>query len=376
MLTDIGRPEALEYGRATGEGFSALLAAAAGKRDAFYGRHVTYSPKVFVPLTNMCRNTCKYCVFVQSPDKATARYMTPEEVLDAVREGERAGCLEALFSLGENPEAKYAEARETLNQLGYASTIDYLVAMCQLVRDESSLIPHVNAGAISSAAIESLKTCSASMGMMLETTSLRLMRRGEVHHACPDKAPKVRLETIRAAGQLKVPFTTGILIGIGETWAERVDSLLAIKDMHLRYGHIQEAIVQNFRAKPGTSAQGWAEPDLDDMLRTLAVARLLLPAEISLQAPPNLADKALSYLDAGINDWGGISNVTPDFINPERAWPLIDLLRSEMGKRGYTLRPRLTVYDSFIDRPGFIEVSMVGQIEKSSLSTSSQAAVG
>lgn len=364
MYGDIGRQAAIEFQNARGDVLASVLVQASNKRDASYGRTVTYSPKVFIPLTNMCRNTCKYCVFVQPPKSSSAKYLRPDEVMQTVRKGERAGCTEALFSLGERPEQRYDEAKACLQKLGYDTTISYLEAMCRRVRDESGLLPHVNAGAISRDELSLLKPVSASMGMMLETTSLRLMKKGNVHHACPDKAPKVRLRTIRNAGELKIPFTTGILIGIGETWAERIDSLLAIKDLHLRFGHIQEVIVQNFRAKPGTMAQDWPEPDHEDMLRTLAVARLLLPADISLQAPPNLADNALSYLSAGINDWGGISPVTADFINPERAWPLIARLKSEMGEFGYALKPRLTVYEEYADRPGFIEKSMIGKIKR------------
>lgn len=342
--------------------FCDLLESAAAIRDANFGSVVTYSPKVFVPLTTMCRNTCKYCTFVKQPGDPAARYMTPDEVMATVREGERAGCGEALFSLGENPEARYSEARAALDALGYGDTLSYVVDMCARVCDESTLIPHVNAGAISKEALARLKPYCGSMGMMLETASVRLMRPGQAHHACPDKAPKVRLRTIQAAGELKIPFTTGILIGIGESWAERIEALLAIKDIHLRYGHIQEVIVQNFRAKPGTESADWPEPTLDDMLLTLAAARVILPADISLQAPPNLADAALAYLDAGINDWGGISPVTPDFINPERQWPHIATLRENMAARGFILKERLTVYPGFVDKPGFLDPAMRGNL--------------
>lgn len=345
MLT---RRQALALETAPDSEFQALTARAAQLRDTHWGETLTYSRKVFVPLTNMCRDDCGYCTFVQKPGSGSARVMNPEEVMAVVREGERLGCKEVLFSLGEKPELRYPEAREALAALGHDSMIDYLAEMCARVLDESSLLPHVNAGTLSEADVARLKPVSVSMGMMLENVSRRLLQRGEAHFACPDKVPVQRLRTLERAGRQGVPFTTGILIGIGETWAERVDSLLAINDLHLRYGHIQEVIVQNFRAKPGTAMAGHPEPSLDDMVRTLVLARLLLDPSISLQAPPNLAERFAAYIDAGINDWGGISPVTIDHINPERAWPQIASLRQATAHCGFGLEERLAVYPRYL----------------------------
>ncbi|MFC6669892.1 7,8-didemethyl-8-hydroxy-5-deazariboflavin synthase CofG [Marinobacterium aestuariivivens] len=304
MLT---RHQALAIENAGEDEFEDLRRQAAILRDAFWGVSLTYSRKVFVPLTNMCRDDCGYCTFVQKPGSATARVMTPDEVMAVVQEGERLGCKEVLFSLGEKPELRYQEARDALHRLGHDSMVGYLAEMCQRVLDESTLLPHVNAGTLSDDDVARLKPVSASMGMMLENVSRRLIARGQAHYACPDKVPVQRLRTLERTGRQGAPFTTGILIGIGETWAERVDSLLAINEMHRRYGHIQEVIVQNFRAKPGTAMARHPEPDLDDMVRTLVMARLLLDPSISLQAPPNLQQRFAAYIGAGINDWGGIS---------------------------------------------------------------------
>ncbi len=316
--------------------------------DAHWGKTVSYSRKVFIPLTTYCRNTCGYCTFYKVPGQAGARYMTPEEVLEVARKGERLGCKEALFSLGEKPELRYVQARDALAKLGYQRTVDYLRDMCALVLRKTSLIPHVNAGTAPVEDLLALKSVSGSMGMMLENVSRRLTRVGQVHHACPDKTPLQRLRTLEAAGQAGVPFTTGILIGIGETWEERVESLAAIDQSHRKHDHIQEVIVQNFRAKPGTPMAAHPEPSRDDMERTLAVARLLLSPEISLQAPPNLEERFESYLDYGINDWGGISPLTLDHINPERAWPAVAELARRTQAQGYQLQERLTVYPHYL----------------------------
>ncbi|MFG6178602.1 7,8-didemethyl-8-hydroxy-5-deazariboflavin synthase CofG [Halomonas sp. THAF12] len=348
MLT---RQQAVALEKASSGEFESLSQAAAARRDAHWGRTLTYSRKVFVPLTTMCRDDCGYCTFVQKPGTPGARIMTPDEVMAVVREGERLGCKEVLFSLGEKPERRYPEAREALARLGHRSMTDYLVEMCDRVLRESELLPHVNAGTLEDNEIARLKPVSVSMGMMLENVSRRLLQRGQAHFACPDKVPVQRLRTLERAGRHGVPFTTGILIGIGETWAERVDSLLAINDLHRRYGHVQEVIIQNFRAKPGTAMAGHPEPSLDDMVRTLVLARLLLDPEISLQAPPNLEARFAAYLDAGINDWGGISPVTVDHINPERAWPQIDALRRSTERCGYGLAERLAVYPRYLRRP-------------------------
>jgi 7,8-didemethyl-8-hydroxy-5-deazariboflavin synthase CofG subunit len=331
--------------------FARLLADAAALRDRHWGRTITYSRKVFIPLTTMCRDECGYCVFVQRPGSPKARYMTPDEVLEVARRGRDLGCKEALFSLGEKPELRYPEAREALDRLGYARTTDYLRDMCGRVLDETGLLPHANAGTLSDEELEMLKPVTGSMGMMLENVSRRLTRKGQAHHACPDKVPVQRLRTLERAGRHEVPFTTGLLIGIGETWAERVDTLLAIQEIHRRFGHIQEVIIQNFRAKPGIAMAHHPEPALDDMLKTLAVARLILDPAISLQAPPNLERDYPAYIAAGLNDWGGISPVTIDHINPERAWPQIEALRQATESAGYRLQERLTIYPAYLRRP-------------------------
>ncbi len=333
-----------------------LMSEASAIRDRVFGKTITYSRKVFVPLTNMCRDSCGYCVFVKHPSSFEAKLMTPDEVRAVVREGELLGCKEVLFSLGEKPEQRYADAHHRLQALGYERMTDYLRRMCALVIEESGLIPHVNAGTLDDDEILMLKPVSGSMGMMLETVSHRLIRKGMAHYACPDKVPVQRLRTLERAGRARVPFTTGILIGIGETFEERVASLLAIRDMHRRYGHIQEVIVQNFQAKRGIAMADHPEPGLDDMLRTLAVARLVLPEDVSLQAPPNLEKRHAVYIDAGINDWGGISPVTIDHINPDHAWPLIRQLRTTTEAKGFALKERLTVYPQFLqERLGFLE---------------------
>ena len=346
----LSRQEALALANVTGPDLHALCESAAQVRDICYGQLLTYSRKVFIPLTNMCRDSCGYCTFVKTPESGQAGYLTPDEVMDIVQRGEQLGCKEALFSLGEKPELKYSYARDRLQTLGYSSTVDYLHDVAAQVIDQSYLLPHINAGTLDKDDVRRLKPVAASMGMMLENISRRLLRKGMAHHACPDKVPQARLKTIEYAGQLDVPFTTGILIGIGESWEERIDSLLAINEMHLYYGHVQEVIVQNFRAKAGTAMAAHAEPDLDDMRRTLAVARLLLHPSISLQAPPNLEQHYGAYISAGINDWGGISPLTIDHINPERAWPQISSLKQACQGKGYQLRERLTVYPRYLQQ--------------------------
>ncbi len=346
----LSRQEALALANVTGPDLHTLCESAAQVRDICYGQQLTYSRKVFIPLTNMCRDSCGYCTFVKTPQSGQAWYMTADEVMDVVQRGEQLGCKEALFSLGEKPELKYSYARDRLQALGYTTTVDYLHDVAAQVIDQSYLLPHINAGTLDKEEVRRLKPVAASMGMMLENISRRLLRKGMAHHACPDKVPQARLKTIEYAGQLDVPFTTGILIGIGESWEERIDSLLAINEMHLYYGHVQEVIVQNFRAKAGTAMAAHAEPDLDDMRRTLAVARLLLHPSISLQAPPNLEQHYGAYISAGINDWGGISPLTIDHINPERAWPQISSLKQACQGKGYQLRERLTVYPRYLQQ--------------------------
>ncbi|MBY6059566.1 7,8-didemethyl-8-hydroxy-5-deazariboflavin synthase CofG [Leisingera daeponensis] len=328
----------------------ALMMRAARIRDTHWGRTVTYSRKAFVPLTNMCRDTCGYCTFVKHPDSPEASIMTPEQVLATARKGEREGCKELLFSLGEKPELRYKKARKGLERLGYSRLTDYLRDMCELVLQETSLLPHVNAGTLTDNEIDVLRPVSASMGMMLETVSRRLTRKGQPHYACPDKVPVQRLRTLERAGQKQVPFTTGLLIGIGESFAERIEALHAINEAHARHGHIQEVIIQNFQRKPDIEMANHPEPALEDMLRTIAAARIILAPEISLQAPPNLSARHIAYLEAGINDWGGISPVTIDFINPQHEWPEIRALAQSSTQAGFALRERLTVYPRYLTR--------------------------
>ncbi|OPY96643.1 7,8-didemethyl-8-hydroxy-5-deazariboflavin synthase subunit CofG [Bradyrhizobium sacchari] len=328
-----------------------LFAQATAKRDAYWGAIATYSRKVFIPLTNLCRDSCGYCTFVKQPGESGAGYLSPEEVLRVASRGEELGCKEALFSLGEKPELRYPQARDMLASLGYRSTIDYVIAMCELVISNTSLIPHVNAGTMSRDELKRVKEVSGSAGLMLENVSRRLIGKGMPHYACPDKVPLQRLRTLDAAGEASVPMTTGILIGIGETWDERIESLQSIVDIHERHGHIQEVIVQNFRAKLGTAMATHREPDMTDMLRTLAIARLMLPVEISLQAPPNLNEAFERYLDAGINDWGGVSPLTADHINPECAWPAVEEIAFRTKQKGMRLVERLTTYPLYLRQP-------------------------
>ncbi|WP_232077655.1 7,8-didemethyl-8-hydroxy-5-deazariboflavin synthase CofG [Variovorax sp. PBL-E5] len=343
--------EFLLYEHAEGTLLRRLLERAAEKRDEAWGKTATYSRKVFIPLTNLCRDSCGYCTFVKQPGEPGAGYLGPDQVMSIVRRGQELGCKEALFSLGEKPELRYPEAAAMLRDLGYETTLDYTVAMCRMVLEHSSLVPHVNLGTMTRAEMARVKQVSGSAGLMLENISRRLVRTGMAHHACPDKVPVQRIRTLEAAGLESVPTTTGILIGIGETWSERLQSLQAIAQIHEQHGHIQEVIVQNFRAKPGTLMARHREPDLTDMLRTLAVARLILPASISLQAPPNLSEEFEAYLDAGINDWGGVSPLTADHINPERAWPAVDEIAFRSEEKGIRLVERLTTYPAYLNQP-------------------------
>jgi FO synthase len=311
---------------------------------------VTYSPKVFIPLTKLCRDVCHYCTFAQPPRRGERAYMCADEVLAVARAGAAAGCHEALFTLGDKPELRYRVAREELAELGCETTIEYLTRMCELVLEQTGLLPHANPGVMTRGELALLREVSASQGIMLETISERLGERGGPHHGSPDKAPARRIETIEAAGELDVPFTTGILIGIGETRAERIEALLAIRALHERYGHIQEVIVQNFRAKPRTKMATHPEPPLDDLLWTAAVARLVLGPHVNIQVPPNLSyDQFPRLLDAGINDWGGVSPVTLDHVNPEAPWPEVERLAAATQAKGFELVPRLPIYPEYVD---------------------------
>jgi FO synthase len=325
-----------------------LIVAAGHLRDEAHERQISYSRKVFIPLTHLCRDVCHYCTFAERPRAGRSAYLSPDEVLAIARAGAAAGCTEALFTLGDKPELRYRAARDTLDELGYATTIDYLQAMCALVLRESGLLPHANPGIMSRSEMAGLRTVSASQGIMLESLSPRLCEPGGVHYGSPDKRPDARLETLRLAGELRVPFTTGVLIGIGETRSERLEALFAIRDLHRHFGHIQEVIVQNFRAKPGTKLAGAAEPDLDDLLWSIAAARLILGPMMNIQAPPNLTPGDYARLiAAGINDWGGISPVTPDHVNPEAPWPAITELAERTAIADKLLVHRLPVYPSY-----------------------------
>jgi len=356
---DLTRAEATALVAADAATMPALLAAAAARRDAAWGRTLTYSPKVFLPVTNLCRDRCTYCTFRKDPDDPDAWTMRPDEIRAWSERGRAVGCIEALMCLGDRPERAFAAHRAFLAGLGHASTAEYLGRACRIALD-AGLLPHSNAGILTRDEMRALKPVNVSLGLMLENVSPRLRGRGEVHQWAPDKEPSVRLRMLREAGELAIPFTTGLLIGIGETLAERVDTLFAIRDLHRAYGHVQEVIVQNFRAKPTIRRADAAEPDAADLARTVAVARLVLDPEVSVQAPPNLsapADHAL-LVAAGLNDWGGISPLTPDYVNPEAPWPHVARLAATCRAAGYALRPRLPIYEAWIERPGFLDPAL------------------
>jgi FO synthase len=342
-----------------------LLDAAAAVRDRFKGRTVSYSKKVFIPLTHLCRDYCGYCTFRADPQAGVQPYMLPDDVLAVAEAGRRAGCKEALFSLGDKPERVFPEAQDFLRKLGFGSTLEYLAAMSELVLEKTGMLPHSNPGLMGPDDLRRLRETNVSVGLMLESASKRLLRLGEAHWRAPDKVPSLRIRTIENAGELSMAFTTGILIGIGETLDERVDALFAIHSANQRYGHIQEVIVQPFRAKPDIRMAQAPEPSSEDLMRTIAVARLILGGEMNLQSPPNLlADDYPHLLQAGINDWGGISPVTKDFINPEAAWPQISSLRARSAGAGFLLRERLAIYPEFSFRPEFVGSRLLPQIKK------------
>jgi len=343
----------------------ALLAAAAALRDRGRGRRITFSAKVFIPLTTLCRDYCGYCTFRKDPGEPGAFTMTPDQVLALARAGARLGAKEALFSLGDKPEALFPEHRAFLRSVGHRTTLGYLREISARVLEETGLLPHANPGLMTERDLASLREVNVSMGIMLESTSERLLAPGAAHDRAPDKVPRRRLKTIARAGALGIPFTTGILIGIGETHAERVDALLAIRELHERHGHIQEVIIQNFRAKAAIPMRGWPEPGALDLLRTVAVARLLLGPSMNIQAPPNLSAEGYDRLPAaGLNDWGGISPLTPDHINPERPWPGLAELRRRTEAAGHELRERLAVYPEYTTRDAFLDERLRPRVAK------------
>lgn len=359
------RPSRADAGLFTeirGAEHAALWAAAAAMRDRGHGAWVTYSPKVFIPLTNLCRDVCSYCTFAQDENSPRAHTMSPDEVLAVAAAGARLGCKEALFCLGDRPEVRWPAYRAVLRRYGHESTHSYLVAMCRMVLEETGLLPHPNAGVLSRRELAELREVSPSQGLMLESTSDRLCLPGGPHEHAPDKRPSTRLAMIRKAGELRIPFTSGILIGIGETAAERVDAIFALRDLHDEFGHIQELIVQNFRAKEDTPMGEAGEPGLIDLMTACAVTRLIMGPQMNIQAPPNLSADYGPLLVAGINDWGGVSPLTPDFINPEAPWPQIDRLAQLCDEAGYRLRERLTVYPEYVHDDAFVDPALAAQI--------------
>ncbi len=326
-----------------------LLATAAALRDREHGEIITYSRNVFIPLTHLCRDVCHYCTFAQRPRPRQAVYMSPDEAISIAQAGAKAGCTEVLFTLGDKPERRYRRVREELKHYGHSSTVSYLAEVAEHVMQETGLLPHLNPGMVSFDDLRTLRRVSVSQGLMLESAAERLCHKGGPHYGSPDKNPQSRLETIRLAGELAVPYTTGILVGIGETRAERIESLLRLRELHDRYSHIQEIIIQNFRAKPGTKMFKAPEPSLEEQLWTITIARLLFGGKMSIQTPPNLhAGNFDCFIDAGINDWGGVSAVTPDYVNPEAPWPHLDVLAAGTRLAGKTLVERTAVYPEFI----------------------------
>src|SRR5580700_5547018 len=357
--TPLSDEEALAIADAAGDAATAIRAAASSLRDSLFGRVVTYSPKVFLPLTNLCRNHCDYCSFRRSPGDAGEWTMTPPEIEEQLARARALGCAEALFCLGDKPEKAFSAYRRTLASLGQPSTVEYLHWAGSLAL-RHGLLPHTNAGLLTDAEMTRLKEVNVSLGLMLECSSARLCEPGMPHHRAPDKRPAVRVGMIEAAGRLQIPFTTGILVGIGETRRERIESLLTIRAAHRKYGHIQEVIVQNFRAVPGVPMSHALEPGDDEVTFAVAMARLILDRDVSVQAPPNLNPaSAEALLASGLNDFGGISPVTPDYINPRHPWPHVEALGAACARAGFVLRPRAPIYPRYVDRPGFLDARLV-----------------
>lgn len=356
--------EAMSLASVNSDAIPDLCAAASQIRDLGKGNIITFSPKVFIPLTRLCRDYCGYCTFRVEPENTDQMYMSPDEVLTVAKAGQRLGCTEALFTLGERPEQKYPAAKNWLGKRGYTTTLQYLVEMCKLVTEETTLLPHANPGTMSKREIASLKPHNPSMGLMLESTSTKLYATGGPHEFAPSKRPRVRLRTIEIAGELHVPFTTGLLIGIGESLSDRIESLLSIRKLHSTHGHIQEVIIQNFRAKPHTPMENSPHASAQDLLWTLAVARLILGPNVNIQIPPNLnAIDYDTYLGAGINDWGGVSPLTIDYVNPEAPWPALVDLQNKTNAQGFELRPRLAVYpEYFINTDRYLPAEIKGRV--------------
>lgn len=363
LATPLDDEGALALSDLAGSDLGPLFEAAARVRDAAWGRTITFSPKVFLPLTNLCRNRCDYCSFRRSPGDPGEWTMSPEEVDAWVQRGRREGCVEALFCLGDKPEKAFSAYRRTLAAMGQPSTVAHLHASARRAL-ACGLLPHTNAGLLEPEEMRSLKQVNVSLGLMLEHATARLCEPGMPHHKAPDKRPEKRIAMIEAAGALRIPFTTGILVGIGETRRERVESLLAIRDLHAKYGHVQEVIVQNFRTRPEIPMGGAPDPEAAEIAHAVALARLVLPTEITVQAPPNLNPATLGDLvRAGINDLGGISPVTPDYINPHHPWPHLGGLAAELRGLGFELAPRLPIHDAWIDRPGFLNPGLVAPLQ-------------
>lgn len=352
--------QALDWAQCDARELPALLEAASAVRDRAWGKRVTFSPKVFLPLTNYCRNRCDYCSFRRSPGDAGAWTMDHAEVLRWLTRAREQGCAEALFCLGDKPEGAFGAYRKELTQIGHESTVDYLQWAGERAL-ELGLLPHTNAGVLSKREMAQLKRVNVSLGLMLENISPRLCEPGMPHHRAPDKRPAVRVRMIEEAGELSIPFTTGILVGIGETRRERIESLLAIADLHRRYGHIQEVIVQNFTPRPEIPMADATSPDDLEMAHAVAMARLILDPEVGVQSPPNLnPERTALLLRAGINDFGGISPVSPDYINPRHPWPQLQALAQACHTEGFTLAPRLPIYDGYLEKHGFLDASLLG----------------
>ena len=367
-LQRIEDSEAYVLSRIREDYLSELSDVASQIRDHLKGKQISFSPKVFIPLTRMCRDYCGYCTFRADPSDLEHLYLSKEQILDLAKKAESLGCTEALFTLGERPELKYKEAKIWLNDRGYKTTLEYLSDMTQMVMPQTSLFPHANPGTMSTREMENLNPSNPSMGLMLESTSEELYKSGGPHELAPSKRPVARLKTIQIAGELGIPFTTGLLIGIGETPKDRIDSLLAIREMNEKYGHIQEVIIQNFRAKPRTPMENFPDAISVEMMWTVAVSRLILGPNMNIQVPPNLSISNFEkYVSVGINDWGGVSPLTIDHVNPEAPWPLIKELKSKTESQGYELVPRLPVYpEFFVNNKDFLSDTMCAQLNSMS----------